>query len=76
MVALPQKPELAPQRIRMHQVAVQSRIPDFVSGWEHAVVGHNRGTSTRRAAKVPAPGQGWKDDVLQSRTDESQGLPL
>lgn len=40
------------------------------------MVCHDRWTSTCRVAEVPAPGQGGKDDVLQSRTDESQGLPL
>lgn len=75
MVASCQKPQLAPQRIRMHQVAVQSRIPDFVSGGEHTVVGHDRWTSARRVAKVTAPGQYGKDKVFESGTDESQGLP-
>ena|ERR1700730_9517099 len=37
------------------------------------MVSHDRRTSARRVAKIPAPGQGGKDDVLQSRTDESQG---
>jgi hypothetical protein len=65
--------QLSPQRICANQVAVQSLIPDFVAGWEYAMVSHDRRTSARRVAKVPAPGQGGKDDVLQSRTDESQG---
>ncbi len=37
------------------------------------MVSHDRRAGARRVAKVPAPGQGGKDDALQSRTDESQG---
>lgn len=57
----------------MDQVAVQSRIPDFVAGWKYTVVGHDRWTGTGRVAKVSASRQDGKDDVLQGRTDESQG---
>src|ERR1700675_1589442 len=73
VIALLQKLQLPPQRICLDQVAVQSRVPDFVAGWEHAVVSHDRWTSASRVAEVPAPGQGGKDDVLQSRSDEPQG---
>src|ERR1700675_596749 len=76
VIAPGQKLQLSPQRIGANQVTVQSRIPDFVPGWEHAVVSHDRRTSASPVAKVPAPGQGGKDDVLQSRTDKSQGGPL
>jgi hypothetical protein len=75
MVASLQEPQLAPQRICMHQAAVQSRIPDFVSSREHTMVVHDRWTKASRVAKVPAPGQCGKDKVLQSGTDEAQGLP-
>jgi hypothetical protein len=57
----------------VHQVAVQSRISDYVAGWEHAVVGHDRGTSAGCVAKVPASRQDGKDNMLQCRSDESQG---
>jgi len=73
VIARLQKLQLAPQRISANQVAVQSWIPHFVTGWEDAMVSHDRRASARRAPKVPAPGQSGKDDVLQSRTDESQG---
>jgi hypothetical protein len=73
VIARLQKLQLAPQRISANQVAVQSWIPDFVTGWEDAMVSHDRRASARRVPKVPTPGQGGKDDVLQSRTDESQG---
>src|SRR3981189_1723113 len=76
VIALRQKLQLSPQRICANQVAVQSLILDFVAGWEYAVVSHNRRTCADRVAKVPAPGQGGKDDVFQSRTDESQGYLL
>ncbi len=72
MVALLQKLQLAPQRTGMHQVTVQSHILDFVTCREHTMVCHNRGTSTGRVAQVTAPRQYGKDNVLQSRTDESQ----
>src|SRR6266403_1905307 len=73
VIALFQKLQMPPQRICLDQVAIQSRVPDYVAGWEHAVVSHDRWTSASRVAEVPAPGQGGKDEVLQSRTDESQG---
>src|SRR6266404_4103805 len=76
VIARFQKLQLSPQRICLDQVAIQSRVPDYVAGWEHAVVSHNRWTSASRVAEVPAPGQGGKDEVLQSRTDESQGYLL
>src|SRR3981081_4104721 len=37
------------------------------------MVSHDRRTNASPIAKVPAPGKGGKDNVLQSRTDESQG---
>ena len=76
VIARLQKLQLSPQRICANQVAVQSLIPDFVAGWEYAMVSHDRRTNASPIAKVPAPGKGGKDDVLQSRTDESQGYLL
>src|ERR1019366_8904703 len=73
VIARLQKLQLSPQRICANQVAVQSWIPNFVVGWEYAVVSHDRRTSADRVAKIPTQGQGGKDDVLQSRTDKSQG---
>lgn len=40
------------------------------------MVSHDCWTSTSRIAEVSAPGQDGKDDVLQGRSDESQGLSL
>src|SRR6267143_5017746 len=76
VIALFQKLQLSPERICLDQVAIQSQVPDYVAGGEHAVVSHNRWTSASRVAEVHAPGQGGKDEVLQSRTDESQGYLL
>ena len=76
VIALFQKLQLSPERICLDQVAIQSRVPDYVAGWKHAVVSHDRWASASRVAEVPAPGQGGKDEVLQSRTDESQGYLL
>ena len=76
VIALLEKLQLPSQRIGMHQVAVQSWIPDVISDWKHAMVSHDRWPSASGVAKVPALGQNGKDEVLQRGTDESQGLPL
>ena len=76
MVALQKQLELPAQRIGMRQIAVQSRIPDFVACRENSMISDHCGTGTGRVAQVAASREGGKHDVLQSRADESQGLPF
>ena len=75
-VAFRQKLQLASQRIRMHQIAVQSWIPDFVFSREYTMVCNDRRTGASRVAKIAAPGKSGKHNVLEGGTDESQGSPL
>ena len=64
MIMLFQELQLSAQGRRVHQVAVQCRVPDFVSPGEDAVIGHNCRTGPSGVVEVAAPGEEGKDDAL------------
>src|ERR1700688_347009 len=74
VVSIFEKLELASERFGRHQIAIQSRVNDFVFCGQYTVVSQDRGCGQRSAAKISCLGQAGIDNVLQQGTDQFHAL--